>query len=805
MRKHKSRIGNPLGIFIILALVASLVVCSSAVPTIELTSSSGAFTEQGAAVVIDNAVVISSSNNVVEAYILVDNPSGIEDVISVDLTGYSSLSSAFESSPKAKLVISGVGSASDYQAVLRTATIENNNQNPTSGDRLIKIRVEDDVGESDIDYRTFLLNLYNDVPEITASISYLSYSEGDSAIYLDQGLVLSDPEGESIVQIRVVISSGYDEGNDVLSFDVPNVSNFEDVVDGTDLDLDWLWDSATGELSADGATNTENYQALLRTIQFENAGVDPSDAERIISIYASDLAGGESEVVEITLDLTPTNFAPVLTVSTFESPPEWLEASSLLAGSGAISIDSAISISDEDHVPYPPDSDAEDDILMYNATVSITTMFTDGEDTLSSTSGICDTTLSCTFNSNSGQLIIDGEASIADYISVLQAVQYDNDGEALTKGIRTITFSVFDGEDNSNVGSVDILATPRNDPTLFTIDSTPVAFETLTLESALQPTFTIIDVDNSTLAYATIWISSSTCDPASDVLLVPSEDQVSAIDAAYDANTCTLSLTGVATKAEYQAVLRAATLMLTTTTSNMGRDISFLLNDGLVDSETLSSSYYIVNGLEEPFISSVTSVDTSGGTITITGTNLGVEYPVDINVENGAASQTNAVERIILGTAYCTNIVVTVENTELTCTAPSGFGSDIQVEVTVGNERSNTDDLFYYNVPTVISVTSASTSGGIVTITGTNFGPTGTSHISGFGSGGITIGGNSCINAEVTVDHTEIQCTAAVGTGANHDVVVTVSSQDSGSTGDGLYTYASPTVTTTATGSFLGW
>eukprot|EP00951_Prasinocladus_malaysianus_P018551 scaffold148392_cov46-Prasinocladus_malaysianus.AAC.1 len=113
------------------------------------------------------------------------------------------------------------------------------------------------------------------------------------------------------------------------------------------------------------------------------------------------------------------------------------------------------------------------------------------------------------------------------------------------------------------------------------------------------------------------------------------------------------------------------------------------------------------------------------------------------------------------------------------------------------------------DAPTITSVTSVGTDGGVVTVTGTNFGPLGTDNLEN-GTGVVFAGGSSisvpCYDPEVTVAHTEIVCTVSAGVGYQLTPTVTVAGIPSTAT-SGYLTYDGPVVTSVnspTTGKF-GW
>ncbi|QDK77941.1 T9SS type A sorting domain-containing protein [Spirosoma sp. KCTC 42546] len=157
---------------------------------------------------------------------------------------------------------------------------------------------------------------------------------------------------------------------------------------------------------------------------------------------------------------------------------------------------------------------------------------------------------------------------------------------------------------------------------------------------------------------------------------------------------------------------------------------------------------------------------TSGGTsLTLIGTNLDRTGVVTIGGVMAPITQ-----------SYSTTAVVV--------SSPAGQGIDRQVMITIGASQSNLL-LFNYDTPVIINVSPnhGSTSGGnSLTLTGTNFGT----------SGSVTIGGLAAPTTGV-YSHTSIVVTLPSGQGTDLPVVVTVAGQVSSSSV--LFSYDAPALT----------
>ncbi len=168
-----------------------------------------------------------------------------------------------------------------------------------------------------------------------------------------------------------------------------------------------------------------------------------------------------------------------------------------------------------------------------------------------------------------------------------------------------------------------------------------------------------------------------------------------------------------------------------------------------------------------PTISSVTpssGVTQGGNTLTVNGASFGTSGFVTI------AGQT------------CS--VTFQSHTQIRCTTSVGQGKDLALTVTVLG-RTTAPVMFSYLPPTITSFApaTANTQGSVtLTLTGTNFGTSGT----------VTVGGNACPPTGSAFSHTSIQCTVPAGSGANVPIVVTVGGQ---TTSVSTFAYNGPSIT----------
>ncbi|MGP8252444.1 MAG: beta strand repeat-containing protein [Terracidiphilus sp.] len=257
-----------------------------------------------------------------------------------------------------------------------------------------------------------------------------------------------------------------------------------------------------------------------------------------------------------------------------------------IRGDGAIEIDSGATVSDADG--YYPTS----------ATVSIASGFGTG-DTLSFTNqnGI-------TGSFSSGTLTLTGAASAVDYEAALDSVTFSTTSTSTTA--RTLDWTVSDGIVGSATTSstVDVHIAP-----------TVTAGATATFDGggspvALDPGLTVSDVSSSTLVSATVSIASGF--GTGDTLSFTNQN---GITGSFSASV--LTLTGTASVADYQAALESVTFS-TTSTSATPRTIDWTVSDGVVSSETATSTVDVLLPPAVTSASSTTFTVGSSGSFTVT-------------------------------------------------------------------------------------------------------------------------------------------------------------------------------------------
>jgi hypothetical protein len=209
----------------------------------------------------------------------------------------------------------------------------------------------------------------------------------------------------------------------------------------------------------------------------------------------------------------------------------------------------------DDPTPIDPNITVTDDGSVISATVEISG-FVSGEDVLDAP-GTLPGGISANFDAATGILTLSNTAVVTEYQAALRLVTYENTSEAPDTATRTVTFTVSDGADEGSA-TRDIDITAENDAPTVTTTGTTLSYLPEDGQVFIDPGLGINDIDHTNLMTATVEISNGFVS-GEDTLTVDSTLLPSGISANFDAATGTLTLTGTATVANYQAALHLVT------------------------------------------------------------------------------------------------------------------------------------------------------------------------------------------------------------------------------------------------------
>jgi Ca2+-binding RTX toxin-like protein len=419
-------------------------------PTITSTSASPLAYTENATTTIDLAITVSDEDSINLASATVSITSGfVSGQDTLAFTNQNGITGSYNSSTGV-LTLTGSSSVANYQTALRSITYTNSSDNPSLTPRIVSFTVNDQNVSSTALTRNINITAVNDAPVASTTNSALAYTE-NAITAIDSGIIVSDVDSPNLAGTTVSISSGFISAEDTLAFTNQN-------------GITSSYNSSTGVLTLTGSSSVANYQTALRSITYTNTSNNPSLTPRTVSFIVND-GTANSTAVTRNINITAVNDAPVATATN----------SALTYTENTITaIDSSITVSDFDSAN------------LSSATVSISSGFASGQDTLAFTN---QNEITGSYNSITGVLTLTGSSSVANYQTALRSITYTNSSDNPTLTPRTISFIVNDGTANSTAVTRNINITAVNDAPVAVNDSittnknTPIIINATTLLS----------------------------------------------------------------------------------------------------------------------------------------------------------------------------------------------------------------------------------------------------------------------------------------------------------------------------------
>jgi hypothetical protein len=307
----------------------------------------------------------------------------------------------------------------------------------------------------------------------------------------------------------------------------------------------------TGSYEVDNATNGGN------SAGFNYSGLAAGSYTIKLTIFnGNNCSGAEGTSAGFAFTITDDNAAPVVS-----------DAGATLAyteGDSATVIDGTLTITDVD------------DTNMEGATITISSGYQASEDVLA----LGNTGLGISVASNSsGVLTLSGSASKANYETAFESITYQNTNtDDPDNTNRTITWVVSDGTANSSGVTSTITVADVNDAPVVSDAGGTLSFSTGGSATVIDGTLTITDVDDTNMESATITISSG-YESSEDVLAFTNAN---GITGSWDSGTGVLTLSGTASKANYETAFESVTYQNTDTGSpdTSDRIATWLVSDG---------------------------------------------------------------------------------------------------------------------------------------------------------------------------------------------------------------------------------
>jgi len=474
------------------------------------------FTENGAATSIVSNFSLNDldGNQLSKVVVTIDNL-GNGDVITLPsslpagITANTSVVKGAET-----ITFTGKASIADYQALIQGITYSNGSDTPTAGVRNVTIVVTDVTTDSDgaktSTYNsTLTVTAVNDAPVIThANGSTNTDTFGNTFIetpaagekaHDGQGvaLVASDlklTDVDSNIQGASVVLTNAHEG-DSLAVNTGTTGITASIVESADAN-----GKAIITVTLSGEATPAQYQAVINSITFNNSSQNPNSETRDITIKVTDTAGATANAAA-QIGVVPENDAPVVT----GLPVSFTE------GDSAVSIVNGLTLSDVD-----------------NTTLSKAVITIDGlgaGDNVAFTGTLPDgvTLVAGDVVNGTQTFTVTGTASVAQYQTLISAIQYSNATDAPLDGVRNVTMAVTDAG-GSNLARDPAQTTTYSSTLKVTAvdDASVLKADTATINEDGKATGNLlsndVDVDN-TLSISSVSVAGATYATGTDIAL----------------------------------------------------------------------------------------------------------------------------------------------------------------------------------------------------------------------------------------------------------------------------------------------
>jgi VCBS repeat-containing protein len=203
--------------------------------------------------------------------------------------------------------------------------------------------------------------------------------------------------------------------------------------------------------------------------------------------------------------------------------------------------------------------------------------------------------------------------------------------DALTTGATahdTFKYKANDGHVDSNAATVDVTVTGAEDPPVVTTTSGTVAYAENAAPTVIDGGVTVTDPDDTNLESAQVRISVN-MEPGDTLDATPP----AGIAKLYTPGTGVLSLTGSASKADYQAALRSVKFSSTHDNPAAAKTVEFKANDGDLDSNLATK------GLTLTRVNDAPQLTTSGGNANFTEDSAATQVDAGITVADADSDQ----------------------------------------------------------------------------------------------------------------------------------------------------------------------
>jgi hypothetical protein len=537
---------------------------------------------------------------------LVDSGSGTEVSATVSITGNyqntdvlgftsnASFGNIVGSYNAGVLTLTSAGNSAtlaQWKAALDSVTFSSTAAVPSNATRTISFSITDlNNNASNTATRLVTVTDVDQVPVVTIGNGTTNYVGGTAAVAIDTNIGVSDTDSTNQASGTVTISNGFSSG-DTLLFTSNNTlyGNLTASYNGN------------GTLTLTGSATDQQWANAFNSVAFSSTST--TYGNRTISFVVND---GTFNSTAVTKTVNVTNPAPVITTDS--------GSAAFTAGNNVTStpvvIDAGLTFTD------PATSTVQ------SATVAITGNYQSGKDVLNFTSNANFGNIVGSYNAGVLTLTSQGNsATLAQWQAALDSVTYTSTAVTPNNATRTIGFSITDGNSNvSNTATRQVTVTDVDQTPVVTVSGTAAVFVgadgTASTPIVIDPGISVSDLDNTTLASATVSITGNFASGEDVLAFTNNNATMGNITATYNALNGVLTLTSnnaTATTAQWSAALKAVTYVDTAAVPNAAtRTISFVANDGTLSGATATKAITVQSTDQTPVLTGSGSSATLG-------------------------------------------------------------------------------------------------------------------------------------------------------------------------------------------------
>ncbi|GDY11708.1 hypothetical protein LBMAG53_05860 [Planctomycetota bacterium] len=518
-------------------------------PSAGIDQISGSFTEGGAGVILAGAAasisdVDDAQISQLRVTILDQVQSGEEQIVVATGSLAAGMSQSFNATI-GELTISGSASAAAYTTALRGLTYVHSGEAPTGSTRSIRFIVDAGGQSSAPALATVTLSAVNDPPRVdlngaaAGSNATASAAEDQAPVPLCPTATLSDPDHSQLARITVTPVTRPDGSAEVIAVTVGSSGL------SATFDVNGVLNLAPS--SGPSAARTA-FEQVLRTLTYQNTLQDPTIGGRTCAVQVEDPQGSTGTA------------QCVITVTKFNDPAV-VDLNPITTGSGSV----AGFTENDPPVPLAPTATIVDvdNAQLSAAQVTIATGPEDGSNTALLAVNTAGTAITAVWTQATLSLALSGADTVANYQAVLRTLTYANTSENPPGGVRSIQVQVDDGQSPSNVAVCSLTVTAVPDLPVVDLNAgasgIDIASGTFTENGAslllADPAATIVDLDHPSITELRATITNL-AQPNQEFIEADHSTIVGAMLVNFNPIIGELTVTGTATVAEYQAVLR---------------------------------------------------------------------------------------------------------------------------------------------------------------------------------------------------------------------------------------------------------